>query len=292
MRSMTGFGKCFLSENGRQVRVEAKSVNHRYLDISIRAPHLLNAAEQAVREAVKDYAARGHIDITIAYASEREGAGKAVVDMARVCSYVDAAKQIAQYTGLDNHLPMAAILQMPDVVSFETSDEEARLAAELAVRAVRTACEEMAASRAREGRALWSDISERARHLQVLSARIRDRCPAVVAEYAERLSGRIRELAQPGIEPDAQRVSQEVAIFADRCDMTEELTRIEAHIHQLLSSDTGSGARGRALDFLAQELNREFNTIGSKSQDSIISSSVIEAKAEVEKIREQIQNIE
>lgn len=292
LNSMTGFGKCSLSHSGRQVRVEVKSVNHRYLDISVRTPHLLFAAEQELRAAVKDYASRGHIDIVVTYASDSPASGEVVVDMSKVLSYIEAAEAIAAHTGLENDLSMADILQIPDIISFEESDEEAHAAGALAVQALREALREMERTRAREGAVLWEDVAGRARHLRTLTACIRERSPIVVQQYAVRLRDRIRELSQPGIEADEQRVAQEVAVFADRCDVTEELTRLDSHLDRLLSSADSPGPHGRVLDFLAQELNREFNTIGSKSQDPVISSSVIEAKGEVEKIREQIQNIE
>lgn len=292
MRSMTGFGKSELVRDGRQIRVEVKSVNHRYLDVSTRMPHLLNSADQAVRNVLKEYVARGHIELTIGYVSDSPQSGKAVVDMARVMAYVDAASAIAEHTGLPNDLSVVRVLQMGDIVTFEPSNEEENVAREMALEALRAACEEMVAAREREGTALWADIAERVQRLRAIADILEERESDVVMRYKERLEARVNDLTGPDIVPDPQRIAQEIALFADRCNVTEEVIRIRSHLDRIEAAGLSRTPQGRHLDFLAQELHREFNTIGSKSQDEVLADNVIRAKAEVEKIREQVQNLE
>lgn len=289
---MTGFGKCQVAEDGRQVHAEVRSVNHRFLDLSLRIPRLLVPYEQKMRELLKNRLGRGHVEVYMTYASDAGNGAGAVIDMARVSSYADAASRIAKAVGIENNFGTAELLQMGDVLSFEADDEEAAAAGRLALEALTKALDEVTDARQREGDSLWEDILMRADKLEELASRIETREPEVVREYRDRLSERVGELMPEGAPIDEQRIAQEIAIFADRCNVTEEVIRVRSHLSRLREAGNAGGPQGRNLDFIAQELNREFNTIGSKSQDCDVTNCVLDAKTEVEKIREQIQNIE
>lgn len=293
MKSMTGFGTGQAADGGIVARAEVKSVNHRYLDFSLRMPHVLGPWEEQIRRTVKEHLNRGHVEMDVTCTIDSPGAETAFVNTTRVASYVAAADAIAEQTGLPSDLTVSQILQLDDVLSFKMSERESDAAGQLALEAVRLACENLVDSRQREGAALWADVRKRIGLLRAIADRITEREPVVVAEYAERMSSRIRDLLRGSSVPvDPQRLAQEVAFFADRASITEELIRIRSHLDRLEKAGSGKGPQGRNMDFIAQELNREFNTIGSKSQDCALSTEVLAAKTEVERIREQVQNIE
>lgn len=292
MRSMTGFGRGHASEAGRHVRAEIKTVNHRFFDISIRAPRIMASFEDRIRHEIREHILRGHAEVLLTFTASEASGTTAVVDMAQVELLAKAAQEIASAAGCENGLTAANIMQMDDVVLFEPTETEVLAVQALALSAVREACSEVVTARTLEGDALWSDVLKRAKVLESLVDRINEREPFVVKEYAARLADRIRDLAPDTDPANDSRVAQEVAIFADRCNVSEEVVRIRSHLSRLRKAEQVGGAQGRNLDFLVQELNREFNTIGSKSQDTLLTDFVLDAKAEVEKIREQVQNIE
>lgn len=291
MNSMTGFGKSEIAIDGRKMRIEMKTVNHRFLDISIRAPRFLAFLEETVRKFIKENLARGRVDVFINYSSEREDSKKVIVDMPLVHSYVKAAKEIVAETGVEDNLSISHIMRLPDAITFEeeTSDEDALRT--LLVENLSHAMEELKRARSKEGQQLQKDMLMRLDLLCELALKIDGRACNVVGEYKKKLDDRIKELTD-NIGVDEQRLSQEVALYADRCNITEELVRVDSHIQQFKNAAKSSNPQGRNMDFIVQELNREFNTIGSKAQNTDILNDVIAAKSEVEKIREQIQNIE
>lgn len=291
LRSMTGFGKYELTQDGRKVLVEIKTVNHRFLDISIRTPRSMMELEEGIRREIKKHLARGRVEIFVSYASDVPGAQEALVNMSLAGAYAKAAREVSETLGINNDVCVSHILELPDVVTYADSEEETELLAGLLEQAVRGACLELIKSRSREGSELEKDITARLAILEDLAATVASREDVVVEEYRDRLRERVSSLTQ-NMELDEMRMAQEVAIFADRCDVTEEVIRVRSHIEQFRKLMAQEGAQGRNLDFVLQELNREFNTIGSKSQDRTLANSVIDAKGQIEKIKEQIQNIE
>jgi uncharacterized protein (TIGR00255 family) len=291
MKSMTGFGKSEITKDGRKIRVEIKSVNHRFLDINIRMPRFLLFLEDEIRKYLKTVLARGRVDVFVNYSSELSDAKKVVVDMPMIHGYYSAAAEIEKTLGVQNNLNAAELLKLPDAVTFEENDADVEIIKELLLSTVRAAAEELLAAREAEGAELLVDVNQRLKQILQLADDIAKKEEVVLEEYRVKLKERISDLLD-GAQADENRLAQEVAIFADRCNITEEVVRIRSHVEQF-SVAAGSGLpQGRNLDFIVQELNREFNTIGSKSSDAGITKMVINGKVEIEKIREQIQNLE
>ncbi|MEG0356532.1 MAG: YicC/YloC family endoribonuclease [Christensenellaceae bacterium] len=288
---MTGFGKSEIAIDGRKVRVEIKSVNHRFLDISIRQPRFLMFLEDDVRKLLKMHLNRGRIDVFINYSSEREDAKKVLVDMPLVRAYVEAANQIVKQTEIKDDLAISHIMRLPDVVTYEEEDSDEEALKNLLTINLNAALAELMDARQREGNQLKNDIVKRLDLILESVQRIHEKEDTVVDEYKQRLNDRLKEILD-GTEVDQQKLAQEVAFFADRCNITEEIVRIKSHVKHFKASMEENTPQGRNMDFIVQELNREFNTIGSKSQDMEIVEAVIAGKGEIEKIREQIQNIE
>jgi uncharacterized protein (TIGR00255 family) len=288
---MTGFGKSELMHDGRKISVEVKSVNNRFLDINIRQPRFMLSYEEAVRKFIKQRLARGRVDVFINYSSEREDSKEVNVDMALVSAYLKAGRKIAAATGIEDDLTVSQMVRLPDVISYEEKEDDSRAIEELLLDTIGKALDELKAARNREGELLKKDISKRLDMLFGFADQINAKEKVVVEEYRQKLRERLNELLQ-NVAPDDQRIAQEVAIYADKANITEEVVRIKSHIKQFLRLADETTAQGRNMDFIVQELNREFNTIGSKSQDTGIINAVLAAKGEVEKIREQIQNIE
>ncbi|MEG2519942.1 MAG: YicC/YloC family endoribonuclease [Christensenellaceae bacterium] len=288
---MTGFGKSEIAIDGRKIRVEIKSVNHRFLDISIRQPRFLMFLEDDVRKLLKMHLNRGRIDVFINYSSEREDAKKVLVDMPLVRAYVEAANQIVKQTEIKDDLAISHIMRLPDVVTYEEEDSDEEALKDLLTINLNAALAELMDARQREGNQLKNDIVKRLDLILESVQRIHEKEDTVVDEYKQRLNDRLKEILD-GTEVDQQKLAQEVAFFADRCNITEEIVRIKSHVKHFKASMEENTPQGRNMDFIVQELNREFNTIGSKSQDMEIVEAVIAGKGEIEKIREQIQNIE
>jgi len=291
MKSMTGFGKCEIAADGRKIRVEMKSVNHRYLDINIRMPRFLLFLEDDVRKYLKSVISRGRIDVFVNYSSEREDSKTVSVDMAVINGYLNAAQRIEQELGIVNNIQSADLLKLPDAVTFEESDTDEDALRTLLISAVKNAAAELILAREAEGIQLISDVRERLSVVSVLAEDIARKEDLVLEEYRVKLEQRITTLLET-VPVDETRLAQEVAIYADKCNVTEEVVRIKSHVNQFLDAVTSGLPQGRNLDFIVQELNREFNTIGSKSGDAGITKMVIAGKVEIEKVREQIQNLE
>ncbi|MEG1393529.1 MAG: YicC/YloC family endoribonuclease [Christensenellaceae bacterium] len=288
---MTGFGKSEIAIDGRKIRVEIKSVNHRFLDISIRQPRFLMFLEDDVRKLLKMHLNRGRIDVFINYSSEREDAKKVLVDMPLVRAYVEAANQIVKQTEIKDDLAISHIMRLPDVVTYEEEDSDEEALKDLLTINLNAALAELMDARQREGNQLKNDIVKRLDLILESAQRIHEKEDTVVGEYKQKLNDRLKEILD-GSDVDQQKLAQEVAFFADRCNITEEIVRIKSHVKHFKASMEENTPQGRNMDFIVQELNREFNTIGSKSQDMEIVEAVIAGKGEIEKIREQIQNIE
>lgn len=291
IKSMTGYGRASLSAGGREITAEVRSVNNRYLDCGVRLPRLYAFAEEAVRKRVKESIARGKVDVYFTVAVSGEDTAEITLNRPLLESYLAALRSIAADFGVRDDITVSSVARNQDVfIIKKTEQDEGQITADL-LRALDQALTAYDAMRTAEGEALARDVRGRAGTIQKLVEKIEARAPQTVAEYRAKLTARLEEvLSRQGI--DENRIITEAAIFADRVAVDEETVRLRSHLSQLEGMlETGSPI-GRKLDFLLQELNREANTIGSKSSDLALTGTVVEIKAELEKIREQIQNIE
>lgn len=290
MQSMTGYGRCQAVLDGREMTLEVKTVNHRFLDLSFRLPRSVGFLEEMLRRELASGFQRGHMDVFVAYRNTRSDARQVRVDAALAGAYMEAARQVQEIAGAGEPLSAAQLMALPDVVQITEAQEDQGAVEQLAKLALEQVTTQVRAMRAREGDALRRDLTEHLDALAQLRERMAARAPQVPQAYRERLTARLAELAVEPVEP--QRLAQEVAIFADKCAIDEELSRLASHIAQMRACLDEDGAVGRRLDFLTQEMNREVNTIGSKASDLEITQAVVAAKSEIEKLREQVQNVE
>ena len=289
--SMPGFGRATVASDGREITIELKSVNHRYLDLAFRMPRHIGFIEDVLRQLLTEQLSRGHVDIFVNYRNTRTDARTVVIDEALMGAYLSAARKAAAQYELRDDITLSAAMRFPDVTDVIEAEEDrdavAALAREAALRAV-TAMKRM---RAGEGERLCNDLLNRVTTVESIAGKIDVRAPFVVEEYRTKLSERIESMLG-GVEVDRTRLATEVALFADKASINEELVRLASHITEMRKVLGADEAAGRRLDFIVQEMNREFNTIGSKANDAEITSLVIAGKGEIEKIREQVQNIE
>ena len=290
MQSMTGYGRCQLERDGRVMTVEVKSVNHRFLDTSYRLLRHLAFLDDAVRRGVSARLSRGHVDVFVNYENHRDDAREVRVDTALACAYQRAIGELSAALSLSGGLSVEEYARMPDVLTIQEKEEDQQAVRELFDEALSAALCELIAMREREGESMKQDMLQKLTRIEEIRGEIAQRAPLVVEDYRARLSERIAALTDGEI--DEARLITEVAIFADRAAIDEELVRLLSHIAQIRATVELSEPVGRKLDFLVQELNREVNTIGSKAMDAQISQCVVQAKGEVEKLREQVQNIE
>ncbi len=291
MQSMTGFGRAEVEIDGRTLSVEIKSVNHRYLDINPRMPRLLSFLEDAARKTIKARLARGRIDVFFNYQISRDDTKKVEINIPVMMAYLEAAKTIQEKTGIENDITKAKMLTLPETVKVQDAIEDEEALTRLLNTTLNQALDMLIDARTKEGESLKEDIVARVQMLKELTAKIESKEDTVVAEYREKLQARLSELIDAS-ELEESRFNAEVAFFADKCNITEEVVRLKTHFASFESDLKKNCPLGRQFDFLVQEINREFNTIGSKSSDIEITGCVLTAKAELEKIREQIQNIE
>ena len=289
--SMTGFWRATVASDGREITIELKSVNHRYLDLAFRMPRHIGFIEDVLRQLLTEQLSRGHVDIFVNYRNTRTDARTVVIDEALMGAYLSAARKAAAQYELRDDITLSAAMRFPDVTDVIEAEEDrdavAALAREAALRAV-TAMKRM---RAGEGERLCNDLLNRVTTVESIAGKIDVRAPFVVEEYRTKLSERIESMLG-GVEVDRTRLATEVALFADKASINEELVRLASHITEMRKVLGADEAAGRRLDFIVQEMNREFNTIGSKANDKTIASLVIDGKAELEKMREQVQNFE
>lgn len=291
INSMTGFGRGSASSDGRSITIELKSVNHKYLDLNFRLPRSLNYLEETLRTTISAKLSRGHLDINLSYMNTREDAKSITLDSSLIAQYIEAGNSVAQQFNVENDLTVTTLLRFPDVVNIADSQDDEEEVKKLALSAVSQALSELAAMRVREGNNIYEDIIGKLKYLELLHKQMQERAPMVVAQYSQRLHERISAWLNE-VDIDKARIATEIALFADRVSIDEELVRIKSHLNEFNAMLNSTLPVGRSMDFLTQELTREFNTIGSKANDSELAKMVITAKAEVEKIREQVQNIE
>lgn len=289
--SMTGFGRANVLFDGRELTMELKSVNHRYLDLSFRMPRHISFIEDEIRRLLAERLTRGHVDVYITYRNTRNDARTAVFDASLLKAYIDAANQCAEQFGLRNDLTATSALRLPDVMDVVEAEEDREALIKLADDALEKACAELIEMRRVEGERLCADLLSRLDTVLGLRERIKERAPLVVEDYRNKLTERIASVLESA-EVDTARLATEIAIFADKANIDEELVRLASHVAAARELLENGNAVGRKMDFIVQEMNREFNTIGSKANDKDITALVIEGKAEIEKIREQVQNLE
>lgn len=291
MLSMTGYGKGEYVEGGLELTCEIKTVNNRYLDVSIKAPRVFAAYEDVIRNTVRAKLSRGHADLFISFKDKRERPTALIVDTALALSYVAAAKALQEACPeLPNDVTLSSVLRYPEVLKQEDQqclDEELKTALNTALN---RALDNLNVMRAVEGEKLKADMLSRMATIETLVAEVSQRAPLVAAEYREKLTARVKEYLE-NAQVDENRLLTEVAVFTDKSNIDEELTRLRSHIEQFRSI-CEEGVVGRKLDFLVQEFNREANTTCSKSNDVTITRVGLALKNEIEKIREQVQNLE
>jgi uncharacterized protein (TIGR00255 family) len=290
IRSMTGFGAGRGASGGEELDVEVRSVNHKFCEVKVRLPRELSALEVEVAKLVKERLARGGVDVGVRRAAGAGGLAPRV-DVALAESYARAFAEIQARLGLPGHVALADVLAAEGVVRLDERLLDLDAAREAARRGLSTALDALVAMRAREGEALARDLAARLDTVEALVARVASLAPQTVEHHRARLAERIAELTR-GVPLDAGRLAQEVALFADRTDVAEEMTRLASHVAQVRSLLRSAEPAGRKLDFLVQEMHREVNTIGSKSQSAEIAACVVDLKAEIERMREQVQNVE
>lgn len=288
---MTGFGRGTRQLDGREITIELKSVNNRFLDIGLRLPRQLSFLEDVIRHTISEKLSRGHIDVYVNYRNTRTDSKCLSVDEAVARAYIEAGAGLCEKYGLKNDLTVSSVLRLPDVAEIISADEDMDSVSGLCREACSAAADALIQMRLAEGERLKKDLSLHENNLKEIIAKIEVRAPQVPEEYRQKLQQRINEFLGD-TEVDRARLATEVAIFADRAAIDEEIARMHSHFEHfdgLLESEAPSG---RQFDFLVQEMNRECNTIGSKANDSVLTDLVLSAKAEIEKLREQIQNIE
>lgn len=291
MYSMTGYGKGVAVCDGREMTIELKSVNHRFLDLGIRLPRHLNCIEDCLRKALNDRLSRGHVDVFVNYRNTRSDAKTISVDAPLLKAYVAAAHEVNKELALEDDLTLTAALRLPDVTEIVNSEDDSSALNALALAAIGDAITALRSMRLNEGLRLRDDLAEHLGIMESIADRIAKRAPSIVTDYRNKLNERISKLLEE-TEIDHARLATEVAVFADRAAIDEELARLKSHFaqfHELLGCDEPVG---RKLDFVIQEMNRECNTIGSKANDAELTGLVLQCKCEIEKLREQIQNIE
>ncbi len=292
MKSMTGFGRSESELDGRKVTIEIRTVNHRFLDINIRIPRTLGFAEEHMRKAIKERLSRGRVDVFVNYTDTGAETKTAVADLALIQSFVRAARSVAGVVGVLDDLQLSHIIRIPDAITVTEAQEDEALQLALIDSTMSVALDALIDMRGREGAALKRDLTSLLGELETVLAAIDERKDTVTRDYSEKLKARLSELLDDGSDIDETRFNAEIAYIADKADINEEIVRLGTHINQFSAAVGGSIAVGRKLDFMVQEMNRELNTIGSKSQDIGITNAVIEGKSIVERIREQVQNIE
>lgn len=291
VKSMTGYGRSVKTVNEREFTVEIRSVNNRYLDCSVKLPRVLSFAEEAIKQAVKTTISRGKVDVFITQRSENAGDVKVTLNSAMAAEYVAAMRQMAQELNIREDISVALISRMPDVFTVDKPqvDEEQLLADLMGV--MNAALASFDAMRSKEGEALKNDLTSRGSTIRELVSQVEAGSAQTVIDYRTRLYHKLQEvLANTSI--DESRILTEAAIFADKVAVDEETVRLKSHLEQMDAMLASGGPIGRKLDFLLQEMNREANTIGSKCTDLRLARVVVDIKAELEKIREQTQNIE
>ena len=290
VNSMTGYGKSTLSINSREYQVEIKTVNHKYLDTSIRMPRCLSSLEEDVRKEIASNLKRGKVEVSINFENHGKNINNIVINTELAKDYIRSLKKLADEEGLESNIEVTEITKLPDVLTIKEDLDNDEIKKEL-LQVVQDAVNQLIEMRKKEGQKISVAILEKIDKINSKILDISSLSIGLIDEYIVKLEKRIKELLKTD-DIDKSRLMQEVVIFADKCSVEEEVTRLKSHIEQLKELINSDGATGKKMDFLIQEMNREINTIGSKANNLDITNNVVEVKTIIEDIREQIQNIE
>ena len=291
MRSMTGYGRGEGDNGALKIVVEVKAVNHRYSEITIKQPRMFLALEDKMKKVIGEYIERGKVDVFVRTQELADAEKPVQIDEKRALAYHEALKGLAEAVGTNYNPDPFRLMTLPDVILKEENEPDVKALWPLMEQVLRQAMDNHIAMREQEGAHIGENLREKVAGLQSLAAQVTERSPQVLTEYKEKLEGRIAELLENAA-VDPERLAQEVAYFAEKSCIDEELVRLQSHFEQFYIIADQSGSIGRKLDFLIQEMNRETNTIGSKANDLETGRLVVEMKSELEKVREQVQNIE
>ncbi len=291
IKSMTGFGRCELMEGDRKFTVEMKSVNHRYLDINIKMPKKLNYFESSIRNELKHYIQRGKVDVFITYEDFSENVGCVKYNKQIAQEYLTFLRQMAEDFGLEDDIRATNLSRYPEVFTLEEQEEDTDEIWKELEKALKRAAEDFVKTRITEGENLRNDLLSKLDAILTHVDFIIDHSPKIVADYKQKLYEKVQDLLQ-NAQVEENRLLMEVTLFADKVCVDEEVVRLKSHIEATKKTLIDGGGVGRKLDFIAQEMNREANTILSKTSDLEVSARAIDLKTEIEKVREQIQNIE
>ena len=291
VKSMTGYGRARQERNGRNITVEVRSVNNRYLDCTVKMPRAYIFAEDAMKALVQKYISRGKVDVFVTVDAVTADQTVVQVNEPLARSYYQALSRLREMFSLEDELSASTLARFPDVLAVTKAEEDLEMISADICAVLEEALTAHRQMRSVEGEKLFSDIAGRADTIESIVAKVEERSPQTVSEYRARLEAKMREVLQ-STTIDERRILTEAAIFADKIAVDEETVRLRSHLSQLRTMMAGEEPVGRKLDFLIQEVNRECNTIGSKCNDLTIARDVVDMKAEVEKIREQVQNIE
>ncbi|MCL6449828.1 MAG: YicC family protein [Acetobacteraceae bacterium] len=292
LRSMTGYGRSEAKVGARAVTVEVRSLNHRFCEVGVRLPREFSPLEDRIRKLVQARLARGRVEVHVSARDVGEGARRVKVDKGLAMAYYKALRELESHLDIDGSWGIELIAGLPEVLGPEEEEQDVEAAWPPLMDAVSRALDGVVLMREREGQALREDLLHRIQCLEQVKKAIEERAPLVLEEYRQKLKARAAELLGPGATPDEGRLALEVALFAERSSIAEELVRLSSHLAQMAAVLEGDEPMGRRLEFLLQEVNREVNTIGSKTSDLDTIRLVLEAKGELEKMREQAQNIE
>ena len=292
IRSMTGYGKQSLNVDGREYQVEIKSVNHRYLDINIKMPKTLSYLEETVKKEISEKIKRGKVDVFITYENNSKEGRNITINKELAKLYIEQLKELAEEEKISSNIEVMEIAKFPDILTIKVDEEDEKIKQEI-IQVTTEATNKIVEMKAIEGEKIAQDLLQRINKIENKIMEISSKSTGLIEEYVVKLEKRIQQILKTE-EIDKSRIAQEVVIYADKCSIQEEITRLKSHIYQFrnLITNNQNEAIGKKLDFIIQEMNRETNTIGSKANNLEITNGVIDIKTEIEDIREQIQNIE
>ena len=292
IRSMTGYGKQSLNVDGREYQIEIKSVNHRYLDINIKMPKTLSYLEEEVKKEISEKIKRGKVDVFITYENNSKEGRNITINKELAKLYIEQLKELAEEEKISSNIEVMEIAKFPDILTIKADEEDKKIKQEI-IQVTTEATNKIVEMKAIEGEKIAQDLLQRISKIENKIMEISSKSTGLIEEYVVKLEKRIQEILKTE-EIDKSRIAQEVVIYADKCSIQEEITRLKSHIYQFrnLITNNQNETIGKKLDFIIQEMNRETNTIGSKANNLEITNGVIDIKTEIEDIREQIQNIE
>lgn len=290
IKSMTGYGRAKLSKDDREYQIEIKSVNHRYLDISVRIPKQLSYLEETIKKEIAKKVKRGKIDVFVTFENNSLEGKEIKINTELAKAYIDELKKLAEKENILSDIQVTEISKYPDVLNIQSSQDDEKITKEV-LETITIATDNLVQMRETEGNKISEDLLKRLNTINKKVEEIAKLSTGLIEEYVVKLEERIKEILK-NQEIDKTRLAQEVVIYADKCSIEEEVTRLNSHISQFKNLLNSDEAIGKKLDFIIQEMNRETNTIGSKANNLEITNGVIDIKTEIENIREQVQNIE